>query len=300
MIKLTVNVDNISTVIQFYDQIAVSRSSTQTGTFATVSGVGPVSLVAGTSLYTVTDDNGLATDWYKTRYENSATLLASSWSEAVIGSASDLYYNPLYPEEVPYSEEDKLIVARIRRLIGDPVRLRRDYGADDLSGFISDDCKVYELPERGWPVNIVMNGVVYSDGDNPVVNGYRYLQFPCTISGCVNCRGEDVEVDVWYYNFRHSDREIIEAYDNCPPPPGLSTTTATSEHYMLQSAIDLLMMENWEYSGEDGAKISDEGTNYDPSPGFTFRNNLLKQLQKRLDDMVKISIMSGIEGVLLD
>jgi hypothetical protein len=69
---------------------------------------------------------------------------------------------------------------------------------------------------------------------------------------------------------------------------------------MLQTAIDLLMQENWEDVIEDGARIRDEGSSYDPSPGLRMRDDLIDKLQKRLDDAIKASILSGIEGVLID
>jgi len=92
----------------------------------------------------------------------------------------------------------------------------------------------------------------------------------------------------------------METYDRCPPPPGLTTANATSEAYMLYTSIDLLMQEGWEDSIEDGAKIRDEGSHYDPTPGLDFRKSLLGKLQKRLDDLINALVLKGIEGVRID
>jgi hypothetical protein len=307
MILLTFTVDNINTVIQIYNQILIERGTSESGPFTTVTGVGPVYLAAGQTIYTENDLTGTATDWYISRYYSSTTGALSDWSDPVLGEPGDIYYNPLFPAEVSYGTQDQLIIDRIRIYIGDPVGLRREYGEEAASS-IHPDGKTYEMDNKGWPADVHMNNVAYNTSADPTVNGYRYLRFSdfidvtvteTIVSGC-ETRTLTHGVDIWYYTFRHSDREIMEAYNTCPPPPGLTTATATSEHYMLQTAIDLLMQENWEDVIEDGARIRDEGSSYDPSPGLRMRDDLIDKLQKRLDDAIKASILSGIEGVLID
>jgi len=216
-----------------------------------------------------------------------------------LGKAGDIYYNPLYPLEAAYGTADQLVIDRIRRLIGDPVGLRREYGEDAASS-IHPDNKTYELDEKGWPASIHMGDVAMNDSNDPVINGYRFLVFDedislTTWSGCV-----EHGVDIWYYTFRWSDREIMEAYDNCPPPVGLTTATATSEAYMLQTAVELLYSEVWEASVEDGAVVTDEGSRYDPSPGLDTRRALLDNLQNKLDKLIQSLLLTGIAGVLID
>ena len=77
MIYLTFTVDDISTVIQVYDQILIERSTSETGTYATVSGVGPITLVAGTSSYSEIDDTGTSTNWYRSRYYSTSSDIYS-------------------------------------------------------------------------------------------------------------------------------------------------------------------------------------------------------------------------------
>ncbi len=92
----------------------------------------------------------------------------------------------------------------------------------------------------------------------------------------------------------------MEAYDNVFPPTPLSTDNCTSEIYMLQTAYDLLTSETWEAISEDGARIVDEGSSYDPSSGLNTRSDMLAKLRKRLDDAIKSVQLLGITGVRLD
>lgn len=311
MIRLTFTVDNISTVIQVYNQIQVQRSATEDGTYTTVSGLGPVTLSAGSSTYTLDDATGVSTDWYISRYYSTVTGYYSEWSSPVLGEAGEIFYNPLYPEEVAYGTAQQLVINRIRRLIGDPVRLRREYGEEAMAS-VHLDSKTFELPERGWPATVIMGGTTYNNLNDPSVNDYKYLRFSSyigdicdtcvTYSGCDDIISKEIPdgIDIWYYTFRHSDKEIMDAYDNCPAPPPLTETTATSEAYMLQTAIDILHQEMWEDSIEDGASIRDEGTAYNPEPGLKVRKQLLDDLQERLEALIKSVQLSGISGVLID
>jgi hypothetical protein len=148
----------------------------------------------------------------------------------ILGEPGDLYYDPVYAPEIVYGTADQLIIDRIRLYIGDPIDIRREYGEEALSS-IHPDGKTYELDEKGWPTYITMGGKAYTSSPNPSVNGYRFLRFNEYIDDvCTTCSsyvgncGEDVTrdvtygVDIWYYTFRHSDRQIMEAYDSCPPP----------------------------------------------------------------------------------
>jgi len=311
MIRLTFTVDNISTVILVYNQIQIQKATTESGPFSQEIGLGPIDLLSGTAIYSVNDVNGISTDWYVSRYYSTITGYASEWSSPVLGEVGDIFYNPLYPNEVSYGSSQKLVIDRVRRLIGDPIRLRREYGEEALSR-LHLDSKTVELPETGWPVSIIMGGTTYNDVSNPSVNDYRYLRFnnyigdicdECvTYSGCGGLLSKSIPsgVDIWYYTFRNSDRQIMDAYNNCPIPYPLTESTATAEVYMLQTAIDIIRGELWEDSVEDGASLRDEGTQYNPEPGIKIRKQILDDLQKKLDTLVKILMMSGISGILID
>ena len=334
MINLTFTVDNLTTVTQVFDRIQIRRyAGTITppttpvtdlvafSDYTTVSGYDTISSVNGASevilhsdisQYYFTDYDGEALDWYISRYYSTSDGSTSGWADPILGEPGDLYYDPVYPPEIEYGSEDQAIIDRIRLYIGDPIGLRREYGDDALSS-IHTDGRTYELDEKGWPCYVTMGGKSYTNTANPSINGYRFLRFDefiddtcITCTGIVNLCGEDVTrevvngVDIWYYTFRNSDRQIMEAYDSCPPPPGLTTTTATSEAYMLQTSIDILYKELWEDATEDGAMIRDEGSVYDPEPGLKIREDMLDKLKKKLDDLIKTIILAGITGVRVD
>lgn len=298
MIRLTFTVDDISTVIQVYNRIEIRRSLTENGTYADVVGLGPVYLSPGTSNYTIDDPGGTATDWYISRYHSTSSGLSSSWSQPVLGSNGVLFYNPLYPDEEVYSTSQKSVISKVRRLIGDPVRLKHDYGPDYLSN-VHLDGKTYELQNTGWPASVHMGGVCYNSIVDPSVNGYKYLRFSeyigditddyVTYSGTSGALTKHVPngIDVWYYTFRNSDRQIMEAYDSSPIPYPLNESTVTTEVYILQTAIELLEQELLEDSTEDGAYIRDEGSHYNPEPGLKIRQKLLDELRGKLNALVK-------------
>jgi len=318
-VRLSFTVSDVNTVVLIYDYIEVARSDT-TSTPVDLSGGGgpydllpgallpavdghPILLDAGITNYAIYDLGGLSTSWYISRYVKydgaGGYDAVSGWSDPVLGEPGDLFYNPLFPPEIAYGTEDQLIIDRIRRLIGDPLGLRREYG-DEAASSIHFDNKTYELDEKGWPVSVTMAGTQMNDNTDPTINGYRYLIFDQDIATTTWSGGIEYGVDIWYYTFRWADREIMEAYDTCPPPLGLTAVTATSEAYMLQTAVELLYSEVWHDSGEDGARIADEGSRYDPSPGLEARRKLLDDIQRRLDRIIQSLILTGVEGVLLD
>lgn len=303
-INLAFTVDNINTVIHIYNTIEVQRANHELPVdltnYATLSGVSghPIYLTGGTTQYTLWDPAGTASNWYRSRYYHTTTNAYSAWSDPVLGEAGDLFYNPLFPPEIAYGSSDQAIIDKLRILIGDPLSLRREYGEEAASSIHSDN-KTYELDTKGWPVSVTMAGVPMNDSADPTVNGYLYLRFNedisiTTMSGCI-AHG----VDIWYYSFRHSDRQIMEAYDSVFIPVGLTESTVTTEAYMLQTAIDLLMQEGFENSIEDGANVFDEGSRYDPSPGFELFEELLDKLRRRLDDLVR-QLRMYVGGVRID
>ena len=330
MIGLSFTVTNIETVIQIYDQIQVIRYDLSTINppetpigdpsvllgWSVVSGTidfpVPIDLVVGQTFYQSYDPVGEATDWFSSRYYDSITGSYSAWSEPIIGGEGDIYYDPVYDSEMTYTTEELAIIKRIRIYIGDPLGLRREFGEEAL-GSIHPDGKTFQLAEKGWPVYITMGGKSFTDKFNPSVNGYKYLKFQEIIdticTGCAtieNVCGDEVVkqfkqgVDIWYYTFRNSDRQIMDAYDSCPPPLGLTTTTATTQAFMLQTAIDLLTKELIEDATEDGAKVVDEGSSYDPSSGLKTRKEILDDLKKQLKDLTKVLMFGGLQGVLID
>jgi hypothetical protein len=69
---------------------------------------------------------------------------------------------------------------------------------------------------------------------------------------------------------------------------------------MLYTSITLLGSENWHDAISDGADIIDEGSKYLPGVGFTFREALIDDLNKKLDAVVKSLILGGVTGVRIE
>jgi hypothetical protein len=251
-------------------------------------------------------------DWYVFRYFNTEDETTSGWYGPFQGGYNDFSLNPQFSVEKLFTAEDRLVLNKIRLYIGDPKGLRREFGESAISS-IHADGKTYEMDEFGWPLFLNFGGTQYTELGNPSVNGYRFLRFKdyindvCTESTTYSgvC-GEDVVkdvvhgVDIWYHTFRHSDRQIIEAYDSCTPPPPLTSLTANTESYLLQTSIDLLRKELWEDASEDGAIIRDADDTYDPSVGLQIRKQLLKDLEAKLNKLVNSLVLSGISGVRIE
>ena len=294
MIKLTIEVANISVVIALYDQIMIYTSSSESGTYTYLDSV---SLVAGVSTYYYTHTTGDSDTWYKSTYYNSVTEAESSFSNAVRGDSPILFQTITYPEEYTFTADDSVIIRRIRRSIGDLVQLKRIYAdGTEFCSSIIDDNKTIDLGEKGWPVYVSVNSVEYTSLDDPIIQGYRYLTFSGTLS-------TSYEVNVWYYTFKFSDRQIYESYDDAMIPPNVPSSCVSPDHLVLQASIDLLENMTAEDLVNDGAMIRDDQTVYDPSVGLKERSNLINRLQKQLDALTLECIRSnllGLTGVLLD
>lgn len=333
MVNLVINVDNLSGALELFDVIQVRKYIGDSPTpstevtdlvalteYATVSGtdtinqreyVSDVLLGIEYEQYYFNDPDGTFEDWYTTRYYNTEDYSTTGWSAPVRGDTCDIFYNPFFPVELYISPEQQRVVDQIRLWIGDPKGIRREFGEEAVSS-IHPDNRTYELDERGWPISINMGGLQFTNRRDPVVNGYKYLRFGSYIDEvCTTCVtysgicGELVQrdvthgVDIWYHTFRNSDKKILTAYNNCSPPYPLTTANTTPEIYMLVTAIDLFRSELIEDATEDGAKIDDEGSKYDPTIGLTIRKKILDDLVRRLEDLIKAAKIVW-HGVLID
>ena len=290
MINLTIEVANIDTVISAFSHIRIYTSSSETGTYTHLV---YVPLAAGQSTYTYLHTTGTFETWYKSSYWSSLT--ESSLSDAVQGSEPELYHYPTYPDEVEFDTSEMTIIRKIRRLIGDFKSLGRVYsdGTESCSSILDDNHTV-DLNEKGWPVYVSINNTEYTSIVDPFVQGYQYLTFSGTLDS-----DSDV-VDIWYYQFKFSDREVYQAYSDAMIPPGLTGDTVTQDHLILQAAIDMLQNMYAEDAVEDGASVRDDQSVYDPSPGLRERERTIARLQKMLDMLVKQYMFGGVTGVLID
>ena len=325
MIYITINVGSIDNVLQIFDRVEIQKYTgvgipefpvTLLDDYVPVTsgidevsnrqGVSDVLLLSQYSQYYFTDPDGVSEDWYISRYYHSSTQVTSGWADPILGESGDLYYDPSYPPEVEYGTEDQNVIDRIRLLIGDPIGLNREYG-EEAESSIMPDGKTYQLDETGWPAFVNMNGVQYNETTNPTINGYKFLKFndfidvPVTVTS--GSRTYQQGIDVFYYSFRNSDRQIMEAYNRTPIPPPLTLANVTAEVYMLACAYDILTSESWECINEDGAIVKDDRTSYNPDPGLKLREDMLDKLKKRLDDLIASLVriaMASVTGVLID
>src|SRR3989304_2518318 len=63
--------------------VRVQSSSSETGTFADLSGTGStptIPIVSGTETYTAADPGGTSASWYRARLEDSGATRVSDWS----------------------------------------------------------------------------------------------------------------------------------------------------------------------------------------------------------------------------
>ena len=196
-----------------------------------------------------------------------------------------------YEIELELSSDNVIIVDKIRTLIGDEKKVIHDYISTCKSRLSDDDCTV-EMKSKGWPKSIYWNGVEETNSSGVTVRGYRYLTFSGSIV--------DTDVlDMYCYSFRNSDTEVHSTYNNAMIPPGLTATTVTSDHLILQAAIDLLEGELISDAVDSGVKIRDGDTTYDPEPSLEARQKILDRLRKRLDDLI-LQYMLNTDGILVD
>jgi len=294
MIQLTIYVADIATVMATFTHIRLYTSTEELGTYTHLV---YIPLSAGQSTYEYIHVAGTSDTWYRSSYWSVST--ESSLSDPVQGDCAELYHYPTYPTEVEFTSAEEQIIRRIRRYIGDLKGLDRLY--IELEGeycsTVQEDNKTVDLEKTGWPVYITLNGVEKTSEIDPMVQGYQWLTFSGTISGT------NYPIDIWYYTFKFSDRQIYEAYSDAILPAFVSADCVTQAHLILQAAIDLLENMTAEDMVNNGAVVRDGLDLYDPEPGLRERNNLIGRLQKQLDSLIQECIKSGmlgLEGVLID
>jgi len=306
MIRLTIQVADIDNVMLLYSYIRIYRSDARDGTYTHLAFV---ALVPNQSEYIYDDITGTPDYWYKSSYYRDETM-ESALSDPAQGVSPSLFMGATYPSEIDFDTEQSTIIRKIRRYIGDNKSLSRIYledCEDESCNYIHEDGKTLELDEKGWPVYVSLR--VLSDSaaeektelDDPTVQGYKFLTFSGTLKSATQCMYSII--DIWYYTFKYSDREIYESYGDAMIPANVPTDRVTQDHLVLQASIDLLENMTSEDMTEDGASIRDDQSLYDPSPGLRERDKTIGRLKKMLDDLVKESLrgaMMSVTGVLID
>jgi len=295
MIKLTIVVSNVDVYIGMaFTHVRIYTSATETGTYTYLINL---ALVAGQTEYSYTHVAGTNTTWYKSSIYDNINDRECCWSEPVKGVCPSLFHYATYAAECEFSESDSVIIRKIRRLIGDLEGLDRLYidGTDEytLSSALQSDGHTIDLDQKSWPVYVSINDVEKTSLNDPIIQGYQYATFSGTISST------DV-IDVWFYIFKFSDREIYESYEDTMIPAGLTSDTVTQDHLVLQAAIDILENMTADDMVSDGASIRDDQSIYDPSIGLRTRADMINRLRKQLDNLVKQYQFSNISGILID
>jgi len=300
-ILITVFVSSPDSTLASYDKIKIFRSNFEDGYFTEIStAITRPSIVSTAKYYTFEDENGTSSSWYKTNYFNSSTLAESAISTASQGiEREEEYVNPSYPVEITLTSSDEYYVDLIRTYIGDPRVIKRDYVSSTAGSYdnVSADGLTYKLSDgRGWPTRVIKDSVEYTSTSNPQVHDYQFLTF----SGTTISTASGV-VDVWYENFRHSDREILKIYNDTPLPPYVTTVNATTEIYLLNAAIMLLQQEITQLMGETSGKFDLKGElSYDPEGLLKQKKSMIDSLRGKLKEVTDEAVTGSISGVRID
>jgi hypothetical protein len=304
-VNLTIVVADITaTLAAGYTHIKVYRSSQEETGFVEITIPGNlVELQAGISTYSYIDKNGNPEHWYRVTYYDINTPAESVFGSSFKGVFEDTNFNPLtYAEEAIYTNNDHLVIDKVRTLIGDRKELIRDY-VSALAGYstISEDGYTHSFTNpRGWPVSITLDDVVYTELGQPQVNDYQFITF----SG-ITINTTSGTLDVWYYNFRFSDSEILKVYNALTPPSPLTEDQVTFELKILCCAIELISSELRLSGVVSGTEVAIfEEIKINPKGGLDSRLKdllaMMEQKQEMIDSIFKEVMQDDLFGVLID
>ena len=311
--RIIVSVLSPTIVEQTFDELVISRGSSFNGPFVDLSPI----VLNGSSLYTVLDTTCSPQFWYRARFENSSTMVPGQSSilvqeTGVYSEFSVPESTATYPPEIGLSREDREIVESIRVVVGDLGSIERDsfdssnpQDASNCASQISSDRCTWELEQpKGWPQKVILNGEPKTSLADPQVFGYKFLVF----SGTACITGT---LDVFYNNFRFSDREILVSFDRSvnfiTAGCSLTSTQITKEMRMVQTAILLLEGEirDLNFSG-DSVRITDGETEFDNTSRIDLilaRTRDLEDLKLKMRELVKCAIWEtsySLRGCRLD
>lgn len=192
----------------------------------------------------------------------------------------------MYPSEVVFTQPEADIVFRIRQLIGDSKEIYIDDKNTTYCSTVLASGTTYQLEEpKGYPTQVFVNNVEFSDPFNPLVLGYKFLKFtsPVLVSGA--------QITVFYEHFRHSDLEIIETYDT-------AATTYLNDQCNLTNVdlgIDLLVLATaYIFLQNDlstyiasAISLEDADSKYNASTRPQYLVSLLNQISKELKNAIE-------------
>lgn len=304
-VKLTIEVADITgTIAAGFTDIKVYRSAEELKGFVEITIPGfLVPLIPGQSTYEFIDRNGTTEHWYRTTFYDSNTPVESTFSASFKGTFKDSDFELItYQTEALYTNNDHLVIDKIRTVLGDRKELIRDF-VSPTTGYssISEDGYTHSFSNpRGWPVSITLDNNLYTTHEEPTVNDYQFITFSgtqiSTISGTL---------DIWYYNFRFSDSEILNVYNSLVPPTPLTSDQMTFDLSILCASLELLYGELRSAVVNSGTEVAIfEEIRINPKGGLDTRSSdlssLLKQKQDLIDEIIKDNALTDIFGVLID
>jgi hypothetical protein len=215
----------------------VYRSAEETSGFLEITTASStIPLQSGDNDYEFIDASGTTSHWYRVTYYDPNTPAESTFSVSFVGDFYDTNFTAAnYPEEGVFTNDDRLILDKVRVLVGDRKELTRDFVSSETGySSISSDGYTHTLSNpKGWPVKVVLDDTAYTSIAEPVVNDYQFLTFSgtqiSTTSGTL---------DIWYYHFRYSDAEVLRVYNGLTPPYPLEATDVTFDLAILCTAIE--------------------------------------------------------------
>lgn len=285
--RVDIFVDDIQSVISSgYDKIKVYRSTDRGSGYTEATDVtSRILLEADVTRYSYSDVLGNADSWYKWSYFDSVSPVESSLSNPARASISGSFFRgATYPAELYLTGAQQDTIFRLRQLVGDFKSVNRDY-ISSATGYdnVSEDTYTVSLDNpKGWPLEIAVDGVPFTTINDPVVNGYQFLTFSGTAISTVSGT-----VDIWYDNFRFSDRELLEAYENVDTPIGMEESAVTIEMYEISAAIKILEAELRSFMATSSSAVSIyEEISINPKAGLDARQADLNALRKRLKGLI--------------
>jgi hypothetical protein len=225
IIKLTIYVEKISNVIALFDVIKIWRSTTQTGTYSEITGLGtrPI-LVAGQMVYTYDDITGDPSYWYKTSYFNEGTSLESCLSEPIEGNLNALYIS------IDDIRAEGVTVAKASdEKVFELIQVWQDY---------------IEKVTRNWFVSKSMT--LYLDG-----NGTTLLQLPVPIISVTELVIDDTTIETADYKV-YNGRGVIERDDRKNPRVKIVTGDVSIFNGTGQNRSSITLF----YVGEKNIKLT--------------------------------------------
>jgi hypothetical protein len=307
-IQLDLTVGDITATLSAgYTHVKVYRSAQELVGFAEVTTLDSlIVLQAGISDYTFIDGTGTTEHWYRTTFfDINGVVAETAPSDAFLGSYTDTNFGATsYPNEFEFTDADYYKIDRIRILIGDPKSLTRDYVSIDTGySSISIDGTTHTLSNpNGWPLKVVLDGTEYTSKEEPYVNDYQFITFSGTTISTVSG-----VLDVWYYNFRNSDAEILRVFNSLNPPIGLDADQVPFELAAVCAAIEILEAELRLFGVTSGSEVDIfQEIRINPKGGFDGRlkdlQSLYKRKEKLLQDVLDDNggLNKDICGVLID